>query len=693
MGEQPIIAGKPVTYWRTQIAAARKARQEQEPWWEANDRAYAPRATDAPGKYAGDINTNRDFSLVERKKADLFYQKPNVTLQPSPLMEGPIVGPTGQPLLGPVDPQTGQPAPIPASLAIQAHEEIVNELLGPDTVDAVRMVHGAIFDVLDLSGVGFTKMGYESVTVPTDHPDGLLDPATGQPVQVPVPVYETCFWQHFSPKQALVPHDFRSTDWDRAPWLGYQFTLPLTPGNRAKYQLPDDFSGNKTDNQQYFDRGSSTEPADVFTGVELWYRSCLYREDRPHPEHLTHLVLVDGMETPAIEEDSPDQTLDATGGLTPDSVLGFPIHPLNMRTRTDSSWPPADATMTRPLVNELNVSREQNLQYRDAMTLRWQYNIEKLPNDALAKIVRSPIGGMIGIPEDAYVGEGSIKELPQGSMPRESFAIADYIDADIARTWALDAGQQGVQSAQAQTATAEQIQQANANARLDFERGLVLQWYLKGVTKYSTLVQRYYPVQLAAKIVGPQRASIWDAWRKTVASALAFTAMPDSALRVDQAVDRKQAQDLYSFLANDPYIQKGRPKLLEKLLRKFHIDPTGIVAPPDPPHSAPAACSLSFKGEDLVAPQAPIVVELLQQLGFQISPQAVAQSQAMLQQNELLMAQAAAAKGAAGAAPNTAHGGKLPQQESLSKHAAEETGGMQGIGGAPSPMGAGGMVQ
>jgi hypothetical protein len=57
-------------------------------------------------------------------------------------------------------------------------------------------------------------------------------------------------------------------------------------------------------------------------------------------------VLVHGIDAPVLEEDSPDQTLDGQGGLTPDSLLGFPIHPLNMRTRTDTAWPPADATIT-----------------------------------------------------------------------------------------------------------------------------------------------------------------------------------------------------------------------------------------------------------------------------------------------------------------------------------------------------------
>jgi hypothetical protein len=346
--------------------------------------------------------------------------------------------------------------------------------------------------------------------------------------------------------------------------------------------------------------------------------------------------------------------------------------------------------ITRPLVNELNRSREQNLEFRDAMTLKWQTT---LPQEVISKITRSPIGGIITVPEEAFHGEGAFKELPQGSMPRENFAIADYIDQDISRSWALDSSQQGVQSGSSQTATAEQIQQANANARLDFERGIVLQWYCKGVTKYSTLIQRYLPVERAAKIVGPIRAQLWDVWRRQVPSSLAFTAMPDSALRVDQAVDRKQAQELYSFLANEPYCAKGRQKLLEKLLRKFHIDPEGIVAPPDPPKPEPPKLAFSFKGEDLVGPQAVIVLGIAEQLGIKIDPSWVTLAQAALQQNMEMAAQAEADAEGAKAAGETKHGGKLAPQESLSKHAADMTGGMQGVGGQAAMGAPGGMLQ
>jgi hypothetical protein len=425
--------------------------------------------------------------------------------------------------------------------------------------------------------------------------------------------------------------------------------------------------------------------------VELEYRSVLFRDDIQHPDHLTLLVMVDGIDEPVIHENSPHQTLTETGQLSPDSLIGYSMHPLNTRTLTDSAYVPSDCTMIRPLVNELNVYRTQQVQFRDAATLKWMYNTDTLPPDAVAKIVRAPIGGMVGVPPEAFLGEGAIKELPQGSMPRENFTGQQAIDDDIARTTAIDASGAGVQSTTNQTATEAQIQQGNANARLDFERGVVLQWYCKGVTKFSTLIQRYLPVEQAAAIIGPNLAQVWDSWRKTVPSALAFTAMPDSALRVDQAVDRKQALDFYSFIRQDPYVQKGIPKLLEKLFRKHHIDPSGIVVPPDPPKPEPPKASLAFKGEDLVAPQAPIVIEILTQLGIKISPQAVMQSQQLLlNAQQVAAAEAAEAEAQPGA---TKHGGKQPQSESLSKHHADLTGNIQNTSGAGAMGATGGGLQ
>src|SRR5262245_14834755 len=180
------IQGKGGNFWRTRIAAAIKRRQRYEPWWEACLKAYAPVASQDvdPLLYGSDIRTNRTFTLVERKKADLFYQRPDVTLQPTPLMDQPIQGFS----LPAPPPQPGQPPPqpqmVPQTYALEAHQEIVNEQLGDDGVDAAELMDAVTFDIVCHQGIGFTKMGYESYTVE----QMTLDPMTGQPTTVPVPI-------------------------------------------------------------------------------------------------------------------------------------------------------------------------------------------------------------------------------------------------------------------------------------------------------------------------------------------------------------------------------------------------------------------------------------------------------------------------------------------------------------------------
>ncbi len=646
--------------WRDRITKSRQVRQTVQGWWEANLKAYAPSQDGDPDEYGSNINTNRDFTLVERKKADLFYQSPDIAARPSPLFEG-------------------------QEHLLDTHVAIVNEKLGLDGVNAKALVHQVLFDVLCPSGTGWTIMGYESATQDTP----IVNPMTGIEEMIPVPVFEDCFWRWFSPKQSLVPHDFRSTQWDDAAWLGMEFEMPVRAAKRKGW-VPEEFTGQPPDGEMYFDHGLSSHAGDaVAKGVAVYYKSSLFRDDIVHPQHMTWLVLMEGVDEPAEHKDSPYQTLDQQGALSPDSLIGNPIHPFTMRTLTDSSQVPSDCTISRPLVNELNAFRSDMVQQRAANILRWSYNVDTLPTDALGKIVRSPIGGFIGLPGDAFVGEGAIKELPHGTYPRENFQFNDYLDNDLARTHALDSNQQGVKDEGGTTATEAQIQQSNVNARLGLERGVVLDAYIRGVTKYSTLIQRYLPAQEAAAIVGPTKAQEWDGWRKHIPTRLAFTAMPDSALRSDTAADRKQAVELYSFLANDPNV--NRVELLKNVLRKHHISPDKIVVQPPPKGPEPAKPTFAFKGEDCnpLAPQFAIVIEVMRQTGMQISPEAVQEAQAAAM-TALMAAQLPSNDtGQGDAGSKTEHGGKQPATESLSKHAAALTGGMQGSG-APAPMGAGG---
>jgi hypothetical protein len=681
-----VATTKDGTFWRTQISAAIARRQRFEPWWEACLRAYAPFADKQqhPDRYGTDVRTNRTFTLVERKAADLFYRRPDLTLAPTPLDDLPIPGYTV-----PAPPQQpGQPPappmPVPATVALEAHEEILNEQLGERGLDATALMDRVVFDVTCTQGWGMTVLGYESYTKDTPHP---TDPTQ----TVPVPVKQTVFWNHASGKTAVIPANFRSTEFDKAPFLGYQFELPLTDGNRVKYRLPADFQGSKPKPETHYDHGDSTDTTlgqDLFTGVILYYRSMLFRTDVVHPDHLTQLVLVDGIDEPVIEKDCPYQTLTPTGDLSPTSMIGFPIHFFATRSLTDSAYVASDSTMIRPLENELDIFRTQLVQARDATILRYVANGDVITPEIMNKIVRAPVGGIAILPGEAFSGEGAIKPLEGGSVPRESFQSNDYIDNDLARTTGIDSNGSGVQATSARTATSDQIVAANASARMDKERQTLLKQYIQGATKFSALLQQFLPIADAIRIVGPQKAQAWDAWRRQADSRCAFTAMPDSALRVDAAVDRKDAQDFYSFVANDPFVQKGRAKLLEKVFRKHHIDPTGIVLPPDPPSPHEPAISLAIQSPSLspLAPEYGNVMQVLTQLGFKNLSQPSVDPQTA-------MAIQAANKSMSKAPPLTEHGGKLPPVESLDKHHADLTGGMQGLGGSAAPMAPGGHLQ
>ena len=117
--------------WRGSIDKAQATRKPVQRWWEANLKKYAPSASDDPEQYGSELNTNRDFTLVERKKADLFYQRPDVSAVPSPLFAG-------------------------QEALLDTHTQILNEQLGLDGVNAKDLVHRVLFDVLCPSGTGWT---------------------------------------------------------------------------------------------------------------------------------------------------------------------------------------------------------------------------------------------------------------------------------------------------------------------------------------------------------------------------------------------------------------------------------------------------------------------------------------------------------------------------------------------------------
>jgi hypothetical protein len=599
---------------------------------------------------SGEVVVPKDFSNVEQKKAQLFFQSPEVQLRPT------------------------MPGLETAALQFQA---VVNEKLGPDGTDALSMVGEAIFDVLCPAGFAATKIGYESTTqmvnVPTMSPEaaaaGGIPPDMIPTAQAPRVIHSRYFWERFSPGMFLFPSDFKGSNFDDAPWLGMAFSIDAETG-RKKYGLnTEEGSESKTNEDERLMTDPSQQTGErsttpKLTGYEIWYKASLFDANEVNPERIRELVFIDGVDRPVVNRDSPYQKFDEFGRFAV-GMKGFPIHVLTIRYVSDQAIPPSDCTISRVLVDEESKFRTQVVQNRDrSMPQRWMNTQRVGPEFAKALQADPRVGLQAVIPVDG-VGDEIVGEVARSPYPRENFTAVDYISHDIDEAWALGSNQRGVQADTGQTATEASIIQGNTDVRLDYERNRVLKWYTKGAEKFASLIQLFADEPEYISILGPNGAKTLQKWDKTtIAGSFVFTAKPDSAIRVDAASERRQYMDLYRVTANDPNVR--RTELLKGIFQRFGLDPDRIIAEQLPEKGPePPKITLSVSGMDLnpLAPQYGAVLALLAANGIQIDP---------------------AAALAAGQKPETGHGGMAEMEQGIGLAANQRTGQLQGNAEAQS---------
>lgn len=660
--------------WTKRVEAARTVRKQYEELWQRNLDAY--KGTPLKQKPSEDwVNVTLDAALVDTKRAQLFNENPDISLTASePLMEG----------------REG---------AVAAHEIVLNELLGPDHLDMQRVIDQVLFSVECPAGLGPVKVGFTLTTVQVETmveqpiPDPLtgqpaVDPLTGTPMTVPVkqsvdvPIHESWFIEPFSPKQLLIPHDFKSTQFDKAPWLGLELTMPKRQAMKEFGLNEDDFTGAKvTKAEHVFDHGedAQTEGADDLVAfTEVWYRAAQFDDDVVHPEVYRRKVLIEGVKKAIpVKDPSPYQTIDpATGRLTPDSMIGNPIHVFSIRDVTDTAYPPSDCSLTRALVEELCKFRTQMVQQRDRSIPLRGFDIHAIDEETAAKLKRSEFQTMI--PMNGPFAN-SIWEIARAQYPRENYTAQDYILQDVLRVWHIDLNQMGLTDSQVRTATETATVEKAMNVSMGKDRARILSQYVRLVAKLDALVQRFMTPERYAEILGQKGAQLRQQWDgKVINARLAYHAQPDSSVRMDAAVRQRQLLDVWRFFAQDPNF--ARVELSKPILRAFGLDPDKLIVEQLPEQGPePPAMTYSIKMDDFLGPQAQIAVAFANAAGMKITPE-------MLDSTQMLGAQYAAAQMRAQQAqtqagkPLTAHGGMAPEASPMDKHQDQVTGAMQGMG-------------
>ena len=170
--------------WKSEVERSRNVAEPHWADWEENLQYYQGFSPDAAfaNQYRADwVNINADFVNCEVKLSQLFYEQPDLQLTAKgqfrtkpPAMQLP-----GQP---PVQ-QLDGPA------VIQAHRQLLNELLGPDHADVLPTLHASIKDCLVTAGVGACKIGYAAAIQQTEPPQQMGNILNLQQ-SIPVPVDE-----------------------------------------------------------------------------------------------------------------------------------------------------------------------------------------------------------------------------------------------------------------------------------------------------------------------------------------------------------------------------------------------------------------------------------------------------------------------------------------------------------------------
>jgi len=669
----PLTGANALERWKNRRQASRDDIDKRKPDWDKNLERYLAKTKTSAAK--DEVIVPKDYANTEQKKGQLFFQTPYI--QALPL----------------------EPNAAGLEEPISVFEPVINHYLGPDGDNAKSMVDEVLMDALVASGIFASKIAYESIQDgtkpvqvgqqpdPNFVPPPMMDPMQPPPQAPMVPVMqdapniisEKYIWERISPAKLLVPVEFTGSDYDKSPWLGFDFLMDFEPAKRA-FNLPDDFNAFAGDDDHLLGKDKNTgdqrgAPKRV-KGSEIWYKASLFDETVKNPDLLRVLVIIDGVDAPVKHKDSPYQIVQEDGSII--GMPGFPIHVGALRYVPDSAFPPSDCQMSRVQVEELSGGRTQMVRNRKR-SVPMRYAPIGLGTEFFSKIEKNIDQGVIPIADEhfmSYGPEGPIREVNRAQFPKENFSFDQIANRDISETWALDATQRGVSQEHSVTATEIERTQQNANIRLSRERTTFLTWFARGTTKLAALIQQFADQTQYVAIVGEDGARRLQPWDKTkIQGRYLFACRPDSSIMVDAAANEKRALDRFNLLHGSPFI--NQQELLAETLRDMGKDPAKLIAQPQPKPVEVPKVSFTFNDQSLnpANPAFPIVMEILRMGGIPVDDKAIGAAQKLADATGLPTASAVSHGNPSAPAPaQTLGAGGGGTVEPMNKHLADKTG-------------------
>jgi hypothetical protein len=627
------MSEKEIGEWWKEIERAKARRTSREDSWDLLLDEYMPVVTKSG--VAETVKVQAHFRNVQTRIGSLFYRSPDVTLMPDDPGPANNVFPTvpQAPGMAPAQP----PKTMGDVIAIK--QAVLKKKLGRDGIKANRLMDELLFDVLAWAGLGGYKIGYKAtfktVSKPKMQPGpaqpsmlGLapapqvpvLDPVTQQPMMedVDVPVHEEYYARRISPKKLLWDSQLKSVRFrEDAAWVGHEFFISKKRAMK-EFGLTDEEASKATQDERYhkYQGDDQTAGVGLVHGYELFLRANLYT-DEVHPEAICQLILIEGIkDRPVVWRPSVDQEFDeATGRLTQDSLLGFPLGFLTIRDLADSCFPPSDSAFTNSDIKQMSTYRRQTIRLRDAAIGKYLFDPTAFDETDVDLLKNGDIGEFIAV-QDGKLKDGPDKIFTpttklQGSADDQRGFMG--IKQDMNETLGVGSNASGVETDTVRTATEADKVASAMQARNDKEESRVIDVFLDIARGIDQLLMRYMTDTEYVEIAGEEAGAAMRAWNgKLITGKYLYDVAPDSQKRPDMAKDRADTLQYYNLTAKDP--MSNRQYILKKLARQFGNDPAKAVVmppPPPPPVPEPPKITFSFTADDLDDPRVITLVQVL----------------------------------------------------------------------------------
>jgi len=612
--------------WLTRIAAAEKYRDnEYLKRWQTNVnyRMQRPFSKDTDEER---LALPEDWARTKQKAAQLNYQLPKIVARPK--------GPAFQ-----------KQAPLVTA--------DVNDVLRYEC-DAAFMMDECLADGINAAGVLVSMIGIDRQTEDYDLEVPLppiTDPMTGAVIPNPAPptikrvtktIAQKFYWDRMSPADFLWPAEFRSSNWDQAPWLGNQKWMLLEQAKKTYKKLPPDFKGTSKRPKSLADDTDALYDAssDYVRVTQIWYYAWLYDPDKGHPHCIRRLVFVEGHPDP-VEFDETDwqewvpetvpQPADPTTGTA--AVPGRPgyykgLNRLPIRVETlayvsDHAIPPSDSEAGRPQVKEMMRSRSQMLRQRDSsIPVRW-YNTNLVDEEVIQQLRQGEYQDFIPVNGS---GDRMIGEVARANYPRENFEFQTVIGNDLDRSWALSNNQMSLQNSGERSAREVGVMQSAGQVRLDYEKGRVNRYLVRGAEVLFSLMQKFRAGTKYVTIPSPEGDQQKPVTPLDLQGEFLFDFIADSSDRVDLTTQQNNSIKLYNLLAPSRTVNRAG---LERTIIELHgLNPDELTQPEPPAKPEPMNISFRFSGDDMLNP---MVVALLTKNGHELTAQDIKAAAMLIQ--------------------------------------------------------------